>query len=158
MNKIKKLLMKHEGFRGKPYLCSRNKKTIGFGRNIDDVGFSNAEKILLRIGLGRDFESEPMTRHEANFLLDNDIFNSIQGAKRLGIDFESLDDVRKNVIVNMTFNLGLGKLRKFKRTLKYLKERRYADTSVEMLDSKWALQVNERATELSEMMKTGAYS
>ena len=36
-----------EGFRGKPYRCTAGKLTIGFGRNLDDVGASVAESEMM---------------------------------------------------------------------------------------------------------------
>ncbi len=66
-----------------------------------------------------------------------------------------MDDVRQRVIVDMAFNMGLGSLSKFKNTLGHIEAGRYEEASVEMLDSKWARQVGNRAQCLSNMMKTG---
>jgi lysozyme len=52
----------------------------------------------------------------------------------------------------MYFNLG-NRLFGFKKTLKYIDEGNYAQAAEEMLDSKWAGQVGERAQRLSRMMK-----
>ena len=43
MNRIKAQLVKHEGFRLKPYRCTAGKLTIGIGRNLDDRGISQKE-------------------------------------------------------------------------------------------------------------------
>ena len=37
-----------EGFRSFPYLCTAKKMTIGFGRNIEDVGVTEAEAEIRR--------------------------------------------------------------------------------------------------------------
>jgi len=159
--KIKKelieMLKKHEGFKGKPYFCSAGKKTIGYGRNIDDVGFSTEEIHFLKLDNSRDFDIEPLSVTEAEFLLYNDIVAAINECKKLDIDFEKLDSVRQDVITDMMFNLGYHRLTKFKKTLRYVKGRLFHYAAVEMLDSKWARQVKSRAVELSNMMKIGAY-
>ena len=48
-----------------------------------------------------------------------------------------------------------GSLSKFVNTLAHIEEGRYDEASVEMLDSRWARQVGDRAKVLSEMMRTG---
>jgi len=39
----KKLIKLHEGFRTHPYRCTAGKLTIGYGRNLDDVGILETE-------------------------------------------------------------------------------------------------------------------
>jgi len=158
MNELRKMLMKHEGFRGMPYKCTAGKVTIGYGRNLDDVGLSEAEMVFLGVDSIEVAKAIGVSEYEAGVLLDNDIGNAIKGCRVLDVDFETLDNVRKDVLIDMMFNLGFGRLSKFKRTLQYIKERRFDDASVEMLCSKWAKQVHRRANELSKMMETGKYS
>jgi lysozyme len=66
--------------------------------------------------------------------------------------FDELSETRKSVLVNMAFNLGVAGLMKFKNMLKAVSEKRWEDASSEMLNSRWADQVGNRAIELSEMM------
>jgi lysozyme len=60
MKKEIDLLKKHEGLRLKPYRCSADKLTIGYGRNLDDVGISEeeAEMLLLNDLLTANIEVE----------------------------------------------------------------------------------------------------
>ena len=55
----------------------------------------------------------------------------------------------------MLFNLGLPRLKTFKKFLAACEAGDFDLASVEMLDSKWASQVGNRAIELSEQMKAG---
>ena len=48
-------IKRHEGFRSKVYKCSAGKWTIGYGRNVEDVG---------------------ITVTEAEYLLDKDLYKS----------------------------------------------------------------------------------
>ena len=72
--------------------------------------------------------------------------------------FNDLNDVRQEVLANMRFNLGLANLRKFKRMIAALERRDWVDASREMLDSKWATQVGNRAIRLSNAMRTGQWA
>jgi lysozyme len=58
-------------------------------------------------------------------------------------------------MIDMCFNLGIGGLLEFKNTLASIQSGDYQKASEQMLQSKWATQVGNRATELSEMMKEG---
>ena len=69
----------------------------------------------------------------------------------------NLDPVRRAVVVNMLFNLGLPKLLKFKNTLAAIRQGDYELAARGMLNSKWARQVGRRAKELAEMMRTGEW-
>ena len=71
--------------------------------------------------------------------------------------FHDLDQVRQEAMVNMLFNLGLPTFLEFKRTLKFMAEGAYSQAAAEMLDSKWANQVGDRANELAYMVETGCY-
>jgi lysozyme len=52
----------------------------------------------------------------------------------------------------MSFNLGYGRLKTFKKMLTALSKGDYEASAKEMLDSKWATQVGNRATALASLM------
>lgn len=126
-------LMRHEGIRLRPYRCTAGKLTIGVGRNLEDVGISRAE---------------------AEELLQHDIDRILREARQLPV-YEDLDHIRQNVLMNMLFNLGLSRLLQFKRMFEALRIGSYTKAAAEMLDSRWAEQVGDRAKELAKMMITG---
>ena len=129
------LLKRHEGFRRKPYLCSAGRQTIGYGRNLSDVGISEAEAEWL---LSRDID-------KATELLKSEPF------------WAGLDDVRRAVLQDMVVNLGWAGFLKFARLRAALTAARYDTASAEMLDSAWRRQVPERAKRLAAMMQTGLW-
>nr|MDK2851225.1 lysozyme [Candidatus Cloacimonadota bacterium] len=101
MNRIKAQLVRHEGLRLKPYRCTADKLTIGVGRNLDDCGISQTE---------------------AYMLLKNDIWKcEKQLLDEIPEKYNALDEVRKSVLLNMCFNLGIGGLLGFKNTLAFVK-------------------------------------
>ncbi len=127
------LIKLHEGLRLKPYHCTAGKVTIGYGRNLDDVGITEAE---------------------AQYLLEQDMKAAIVQASKYPF-FTQLNDYRKAVVVDMIFNLGLPRFSKFARMLDALNRHDYNLAANEMLDSRWAVQVGMRAERLANIMRTG---
>ena len=134
IDKLIAQLKVHEGVRSKVYLDTEGIETIGVGRNLRDRGLSDDEIELMLANDIRDFQEE--------------VENAFPW-------WSDLDDVRQRVVVDMAFNMGLGSLSKFVNTLSHIDNGRYEEAGVEMLDSKWARQVGDRANVLSNMMKTG---
>lgn len=133
---LEEQLERDEGKRNKPYRDSQGKLTIGIGRNLDDVGLYN---------------------DEIYYLLDNDIVHARGGVNRMMPWSATLDEPRRDVLVNMAFNLGVLKLMGFKNTLELVQTGRYDEAADAMLKSLWAKQVGPRAVRLSKQMKTGTY-
>jgi lysozyme len=131
---VSQRLRAEEGLRLKPYRCPAGKLTIGYGRNIQEVG---------------------ITKAEAEMLLQNDIQKTINDLNKSIPWYQTLSETRQVVLVDMCFNLGLTEFLKFKNTLYLVKNGDYVSASKAMLQSKWADQVGKRAVELSEMMKMG---
>ncbi len=69
----------------------------------------------------------------------------------------TLDDVRKDAMIDIGFNLGATRLRGFKRALGAMERGEYKEAATEFLDSRWAKQVGGRALELTDLIKTGEY-
>tara|TARA_A100001391_G_scaffold149095_1_gene106595 strand:+ start:1707 stop:2129 length:423 start_codon:yes stop_codon:yes gene_type:complete len=139
MDKTVELLRRHEGVKPHAYKCSAGYVTIGVGRNIDENG-----------GLG-------LSDDEIDYLLQNDIKRCQQELTTYFVWFEKLDEVRKNAMINLVFNLGLSRLRKFEKALFAMSEQDWETASKELLDSRWAEQVGQRAVEIAEMVRTGEY-
>jgi lysozyme len=55
----------------------------------------------------------------------------------------------------MGFNLGVPRLNKFKNMWKAVHDRDFSLAAVEMLDSRWASQVGQRAVRLANAMRDG---
>ena len=135
-------LRRHEGLRLDPYKCSEGYLTIGYGRNIETNGISEAE---------------------AEFMLSNDLIACESELKDEGW-YNQLDETRRAVVLNMAFNLGKPKLMQFKKFIGALSDDDYETASKEMVTgsdgvspSKWASQVGSRAYELADQMRTGQW-
>lgn len=147
-------IKEHEGFRGAPYKDSVGVKTVGYGRNLEANPITKAE--WKAIGGKRDLTKEPLTEDEADVLFQNDMKRARSSAKAVaGKTFNKLTQARKDVLIDMAFNLGGTKLKAFKKFLAALRAGDYDKAAEEMRDSKWAKQVGRRADKLIATMKKG---
>jgi lysozyme len=97
-----------------------------------------------------------LSDEEAEYLLENDIQDSIyEASKFLGATFDVLSVDRQSVVVNMVFNMGIVRFSGFKKMVAALEGHDYNEAAAQMLDSKWARQVGNRATRLAKIMREG---
>lgn len=108
------------------------------------------------IGVGRNLTTKGLRPDEIDLCLSNDIAEAVADLDRNFPSWRTLDPVRQRVLLNMVFNLGWPKLAGFKRMLAALRARDWKTAADEMMASKWALQVGERAVRLDAVMRTGA--
>jgi lysozyme len=132
--KLKGLLLQHESYKQFPYTDSTGHLTIGIGRNLSDRGISSAE---------------------AFNLLDDDIIYFTNKLNHFLNYFAELAEPRQIALIDMCFNLGVQGLLNFTQMLSALERRDYEEAAREMLDSKWAVQVGERAVCLANIMRNG---
>jgi lysozyme len=136
--KLLDMLKRHEGVKSHVYRCSAGYETIGVGRNIS------------KSGLG-------LSDEEVDMLLENDILRVIKELSAEYPWFNDLDDVRKDAMIDISYNLGATRLRGFKKALAAMEVADYTLAAKEFLDSKWSRDVKGRAHELASMIETGEY-
>ena len=135
--KLLDMLILHEGLELKPYQCTADKTTIGVGRNLQDVG---------------------ITEDEAKYLLQNDIDRILKEVEHWSF-LEKLNEPRQAVILDMVFNMGVTRFNAntWVKTFAAIQNEEWEKAANEMLDSKWAKQVGQRAIRLSQMMRKGEW-
>ena len=132
---MKSLLEKikhHEGFVEHVYDDSLGIPTIGYGFAIKDLILDEdiAEDILMR-------KLEKLKRNaNARFQWLEDMPQEVQA-----------------VILNMCYQLGVTGVSKFRKAISALQEGDWDEAANEMLDSLWARQTPNRATELSDIVR-----
>jgi len=138
------LIAKHEGSKKYPYsdatgqriILDRGKITIGIGRNLSDKGLSEDEIL---------------------YLLSNDVKEAHDHLISALPFYNNLDEVRQAVLLDMAFNMGTEGLCKFNEFLGLVKAGNYEAAAADMLHTHWAVQVENRALEDSQMMLTGEW-
>ena len=127
-----KQIKQHEGFRSTVYQCTEGYDTIGYGFTIKDLELDEdiAELILIRK------LADLQERISSTFSW-----------------FSNADEVVKDIVTNMCYQLGISGFSKFKKTIYYLETDQYEEASIEMLDSLWHKQTPNRSKELSEELR-----
>lgn len=120
-----------EGLRLKCYRCSAGKLSIGFGRNLDDVG---------------------ITEEEAEYLLMNDLQRAENDAQKIP-GYDKCSQIRRDVLIEMVFNIGFPRVMGFRKMLAAISAGDYKEAAVQMLDSKWHKDVGNRADRLAWRME-----
>ena len=141
MIRLMKSVKAHEGFRNSVYKDTLGKRTVGYGHLCVEDHWE---------------DNRAYTVPELERVLEADLNNAVQGAESLFKDCPVLDDLAKETIVEMVFQLGKSGVSKFRNMWKALQHDppNYEQASIEMLDSRWAKQTPGRAKEMSEHMRS----
>lgn len=135
-------LKRDEGFDLKAYPDSEGFSTIGYGHNLQAHGQTNITSC---------------TEQQAEAWLLEDLQTvNLQLQKFLPWVFR-LDVVRRGVIQNMAYNMGIHTLLEFKTFLGLVQTGKYEAAADDELHTKWARQVGQRAQRLSAQMRTGIW-
>lgn len=137
---LKDQLLRHEGLRLRPYTCPAGALTIGIGRNLSDKGITESEAMVM---LQTDIAD---ARVDVDTLLDH-----------FGIKKWTLNAARLDALANMAFCLGRSRLAGFKRMFAAILVEDFNVAAAEILDSKYAKDVGDRAVELSIQLCTGQW-
>ena len=136
---LTKQLLIDEGEKLSAYQDSLGYWTIGVGHLID-----------ARKG-GR------ITPYISRLLLRDDIHENLAGIIRVLPWVHRLDDARLGVLINLSFNMGVSELLWFKHMLASLQEGNWDMVADELLNSRYALQVGNRAVRLAKQLRTGVW-
>ena len=126
-------IKKHEGFSSVVYKCTAGYDTVGYGTRV---------KYL------------KVTKEQAEEWLKEELEN----LKYILADkyewFLPAPQKVRNVVINMSYQLGVSGFSKFKKTIQLLKDKDYEGASYEMLQSQWGKnQTPKRAEELSKILR-----
>lgn len=125
LDRLKYQLTYDEGKRSRAYKCPAGKITIGVGRNLEDVGISEAT---------------------IQQMLDEDIMKCVSQAQIIfGLAWDTFSEERKFGIINMIFNLGYGGFLQFKKMIAAINANDSVNIRKHGAESLWAKQVGERA-------------
>jgi len=134
---LKEMIARHEGYEPRVYKCTNGYDTIGYGFAIKDLY---------------------MNKEVSDLILDQKIqemLKRILSDKDWGEWFSEKPQHIQEVLINMIFQIGFSGVKKFRKTIQYIKDDNFLLASEEMLDSKWAKSDSpNRAKELSEIVKS----
>ena len=119
-------------------------ETVGYGHLILETDPENG----LQVGT-------PISDERINELFEEDLAVCTTELDKHLPFWKNLNDVRQICLIDLTFNLGMPRLRKFVKTLDHIENNRFEEASIELLDSRYAKQVGKRAERIAEMLRTG---
>ena len=135
-NDIRTDIKRHEGYSDAVYVDSVGVPTVGYGHAL--------------------LQGSKIPHMVAELLFDQDFDIAVKDYEILTLRWSiNLDPVRRGVLVNMLFNMGMSRVSKFQKMLTALQAGDYGKAADEMLDSRWATQVGKRADELAKIMRNG---
>lgn len=145
MKKLREDLKRHEGYKNEVYPDPKHgasHPTAGVGHLL-----KGSEKTEFSIG---DHVSDARIEQ----WLEQDIDIAVNTCKKMyGSSWDGLSANRKEVLINMSFNLGAPKLSEFKRMNAAVKRGDFKTASMEMRDSAWYHQIGSRSEELAVRME-----
>lgn len=131
--RVRRRIRQHEGYRQFPY-----KDTVD----------------VLTIGIGRNLEAKGLNHDEVELMFNNDFRDAEQAAASLDC-WTRCNEVRRGVLVEMVFQMGLGGVLTFEKFLAAAEDEDWEEAADEMLDSRWARQTPRRARTLADTMRNG---
>lgn len=139
MSNIVDDLVRDEGFKPLAYRDHLGKLTVGIGFLIDPEEQGRIE----------------MPRAVANLWM-----LEILKERRKALDaaipwWRDLSEGRQRALLNMSYQLGVAGLLKFKKMLALLEGRIWKAAALEALDSRWARQTPERAERICDLLRSG---
>tara|TARA_R110002050_G_scaffold29002_2_gene74673 strand:- start:1406 stop:1849 length:444 start_codon:yes stop_codon:yes gene_type:complete len=142
IDKLRRQLEIDEGVKYEVYLDHLKLKTFGIGHLVLNKDPESKMEVGDRVDESR-----------VNEAFDKDIQSVIDDCQRLYSNFNALPEECKQITANMMFNMGLPKMKAFKKMNAAIEEGDYSKAATEMVDSKWYKTVTNRADRLVQRMK-----
>ena len=134
---LKKRIKKNEGFRNTPYLDSLGYPTIGYGHLI-----TKKEKKMFQAKFSKKFLSS---------LFDKDFRTALTAYKK-NFNYKKHSKNTKEVLIEMIFQLGIKKQKKFVKMNKHLQNNNIFLAALEMKNSLWYKQTPKRVDGLINLL------
>ena len=144
IEKLREELKVDEGCINEIYLDHLGYHTFGIGHLITNEDKEWGEPV-----------GTPISTKRVNECFKNDIEIVFKELDRSLSWWRELPEDIQRVLANMGFNLGITRLLKFKKFLAALEQHDWETAAVEMMDSRWATQVKQRAVRLQKRVIKG---
>jgi lysozyme len=142
LDKLQEELTEDEGCKYEIYNDHLGYATFGIGHLVTDSDLEYGQEI------GTEVSKE---RVDECFKADIEI--TIEDCNILYSNFNDIPEEAQLILANMMFNLGRPRLSKFLKLKAAVDDEDWMEASVQMMDSKWAKQVPNRAKRLCERME-----
>jgi lysozyme len=140
--KLERELIADEGWRSKPYKCSKGFPTIGVGHKL----------------LPHEMHLKEVSTDWIWGTLRADVMLAIRGCEMIfgRSRFQRMAEPRQRALANMVFQMGAHGVAGFDRMIQSIFQDDWLQASIHALDSKWAKKDTPvRARRVAEMLRTG---
>ncbi len=153
-------IIRHEGFRSHVYLDSQGFLSLGYGTTVGRITvIENGEPVPLTLDRAVDLElafhqeGVGTTKTRARTAVKDRVAGIRRELSTRNGNWWNHSKVRRDVLVEMQYQLGFSGLSRFVLMWAALDNKDYETAADEMLDSRWAKQTPERAEELAGIMR-----
>lgn len=159
MENLREMLIRHEGWKNKAYVCSAGHKTIGVGWNLDANTLPSDIASYFRL-------YNEITDEMVNRLLDFSIEAATKQCEALYTGFDTFSEQRQKALIDFVFNVGVGTATKFRKMRAAVNLQNWGRAADELMDSRYYRQLGgdpagtddgrlERSEEIIRMLKEG---
>tara|TARA_R100000234_G_C4956439_1_gene159771 strand:- start:103 stop:543 length:441 start_codon:yes stop_codon:yes gene_type:complete len=142
IDRLRKQLEIDEGCKYVIYLDHLNLPTHGIGHLILESDPEYGQPV-----------GTPVSEDRVKECFEKDLESVQKDCYRLYDDFDDLPETVQEIIANMLFNMGLGRMKAFRGMKRNVDARQWDKAADEMVDSRWYNQVGERSKRLVERMR-----
>jgi lysozyme len=142
----------NEGYKTQVYDDKEGNRTIGIGFNLEDKA---NQKFLKQQGIDINelFKGRELNDKEIKTLYNHSLSQAYADARKFDSKFDKRPEGVKMALTDMSFNLGLTKLNKFKNMKEALQNDDYITAAAEAQDSNWFNQVKNRGPRTVSLFK-----
>ena len=141
-NKLKEEIIRDEGVVYEIYNDHLGLATFGIGHLVKDGDPEQGQPVGTEV-----------SKERVDEVLEHDFTEHVVECGKLYPDLEHYPDEVQRVLVNMTFNMGMTRLSKFKNFKSAIERNDWKQAAVEGRDSRWYNQVTNRAERLMTMLE-----
>ena len=135
---LRKEIEADEGCKYETYHCSEGHLTGGIGHLITEW-----DEEIYAGPIGTSIPEEQVQEW-----FEKDVNTAIGDCQDIFSNFDELDDEIQHILINMSFQLGKPRLSKFKRMIAAVHDEDYREMALQMEDSRWFKQTQNRAQRL----------
>ena len=140
---LRKEIEADEGCKYETYRCSEGYPTAGIGHLLTEWDEEYSEPI-----------GTAVSEEQVQKWFEKDVQTAINDCQDIFNDFDSLPEDIQHVLINMAFQLGGPRLRKFKMMIAAVEVEDYREMALQMEDSRWFKQTQNRAQRLIDRVLT----
>ena len=142
LEKLRKQLEIDEGVKYEIYNDHLGLATFGIGHLVKDGDPEQGQPVGTEV-----------SKERVDEVWEHDFTEHVEECGKLYPDLEHYPDEVQRVLVNMTFNMGMTRLSKFKNFKSAIERNDWKQAAVEGRDSRWYNQVTNRAERLMTMLE-----